>query len=318
MRVAVLDLGSNSFHLVVVDVDASGGFVRVCRQKHMLGLGAVVARHGAIPPPHADRAIRTFRSLLAQARVTGADVVLACATAAIRQAANGGALVAAMEAGTGVTIRILSGDDEARLVFGAVVASVPVGDEPVLCLDVGGGSLEVVVGTRHGPDFVASAELGAARLCAELVHHDPPSGRERAAVTERIRTSFRPLVVAAGHLRPTMAVATGGVVRDLARLAAARRTDSVRFLDRLRVSLGDLRRIEAELYDLPAERRARLQGIEPARALVAPVGASMLASALDQWGMDGLVIARWGLREGVLLEHLAGRRSGDDHPSLVA
>lgn len=314
MRLAVVDLGSNSFHLAVVDVDGMGTFVPVTRHKEMLGLGAVVARRGHIPPPEAHRAAQTFRRLLTLAQVAGADTVVACATAAIRQAANGPELVAAMETESGVGIRILSGEDEGRLMFTAVLASVQVDDGPVVCLDVGGGSLEVVVGGHRGPAYLASAELGAARLSAELVHHDPPGDCEMAAVRQRIADSLDPIVAACKHLRPAMAVGTGGVVRDLARLVASRRGGSGS-INQLRISIDELRRVEIELGSMRTAERAGLPGIERARARVAPVGAAMLAAAMERFEVDELTIARWGLREGVILEYIGGRRDLANLPS---
>lgn len=310
MRLAVLDLGSNSFHLVVVDTRATGEFTPVIRQKEMLGLGVVVARHGYIPEPDADRARHCFRRLLALAQAAGAETVIACATAAVRQASNGAQLVSSMEAEDGVAIRILSGDDEARLVFDAVLASIRLEDSSVVCFDVGGGSLEVIVGGAHGPDYLISAELGASRLGAELVHHDPPWPAEIAALRSRIGDCLGP-IAAASPYRPAMAVATGGVVRDLARLAASRRQGSTpASINQLRIGTGELRRIENDLLALSTDGRARLPGIERARARVAPLGAVMLGTALECFGLDRITVARWGLREGLILNHLRANSSG--------
>ncbi len=304
MRLAVVDLGSNSFHLAVVDVDSVDSFIPVTRYKEMLGLGAVVARHGLIPMAEGDRAAQTFRRLVALARHAGADTILACATAAIRQATNGPQLIAAMAAESGVDIQILSGDDEARLIFGAVVASIRVDEDPVVCLDVGGGSLEVAVGGSHGAPYLASIDAGAARLSATHILNDPPRPVEIEAVRARVDQALEPVVAASSSIQPTMAVGTGGVVRDLARLVASRRSGSVGSINQLRISIEELGNLAAELATMTTAERARLPGIERARAKVAPVGAAMLVTAMDAFGVSELTIARWGLREGLILEHL--------------
>jgi exopolyphosphatase/guanosine-5'-triphosphate,3'-diphosphate pyrophosphatase len=143
MRIAALDLGSNSFHLLVADVHPDGTFVPVAREKEMLRLGDDVARHGRIPEVSVERAVAAVRRCERLADALGAREVIAKATSAIRTAANGSELIDRIEAETGVEIEVISGLEEARLVFAAVRASVVIDPAPALGIDIGGGKRRV-------------------------------------------------------------------------------------------------------------------------------------------------------------------------------
>src|SRR6476646_1221772 len=181
MRIAALDLGSNSFHLLVADVHLDGTFT-------------AVARHGRIPGPTADRAIAAVSRLRQLADALGAREVIAKATSAIRTAANGSELVDRIEAESGVEVEVINGIEEARLVFAAVRASVVLEPAPALCIDVGGGSVEIMIGDASGLRWATSLPLGVGRLTAELVRHDPPMKTDRTALEERVRAVLAPLV----------------------------------------------------------------------------------------------------------------------------
>jgi len=190
VRVAVLDLGSTSFRLVVADWDAGIGLVpRVQRRKH-LNLGMVVGREGRIPEPHASAAVKAVTKLRRHAELSGTDRIVAVATSALRDAGNGGKVARRLAAAAGVPVHILSGDEEAALTFRALQAGLPLPPGfrgrlegrpagPVLGVDLGGGSLELAVGTGSGLDWTSSLELGASRLVGRVIRHDPVTRNER-------------------------------------------------------------------------------------------------------------------------------------------
>ena len=170
VRVAAMDLGTNSFHLLVADVHADGHLDPLVREKEMLRLGDVVSRHGYIPPAAADQAVATIRRFRMLADAVDASETLAKATSAIRRAANGAELVDRIREETGVVVDVISGHEEARLIFSAIRASVVLDPAPAVCFDLGGGSLEIMVGDARGMQWATSLPLGVARLTAELVH----------------------------------------------------------------------------------------------------------------------------------------------------
>jgi exopolyphosphatase / guanosine-5'-triphosphate,3'-diphosphate pyrophosphatase len=303
MRIAALDLGSNSFHLLVADVHPDGTFEPVTREKDMLGLGDDVARNGAISPVLADRAVASVRRLRQLADASGAQEVIAKATSAIRSAANGSELVDRIEAETGVEVEVISGLEEARLIFAAVRASLVIDPAPALCVDIGGGSVEIVVGDAAGLRWATSVPLGVGRLTAELVASDPPSRADRNALEARIRDDLAPVVEAVRSREPKMAVGTSGTINDLARLAVAGEDGNLPAgANGLRIRGDDLRDLQHRIVRMSASERRRLPGIEEKRADLLPAGVTLLATIFAVFGIDEMVTSDWALREGIVLD----------------
>ena len=312
MRIAALDLGSNSFHLLVADARPDGSFVPLVREKEMLRLGDVLGRFGRIPDESADAAVETVRRLRAMAEAAGADELVACATSAIREAANGGELVDRLETEAGVSVRVISGLDEARLIFRAVRASVLIDPGPAVAMDLGGGSLEVMIGDSASLWWSASVKLGVARLTAELVHTDPPSKSDLRRLQDRVTEVLGPVAQHVVGFRPTMLIGTSGTLTDLARLAEAGRTGAVpSAMNQLRVTRPDLDVVHQELVTAAAADRRRLPGLDARRADLAPAGSTVLQGAMDLFGLGELTIGSWALREGMVLEAIASHDPAD-------
>ncbi len=201
MRIAALDLGSNSFHLVVAEVQSDATFLPLVQEKEMLRLGDVVSREGIVTPEAADAAVRTVRRFRLLAEAAGATEILACATSALRTAANGDEVVARIEVEAGVTVEVISGLEEARLIFGAVRAAVLIDPGPALCFDLGGGSVEIMVGDSTGLAWRTSERLGVARLTAEYVRSDPLSKADRRRLRQHLVDVLAPIAVDIGRLR---------------------------------------------------------------------------------------------------------------------
>src|SRR5436190_22291008 len=210
MRIAALDLGTNSFHLLIADVHPDGSFTPLAREKEMLRLGDSVSREGFIPPEAADLAVATVRRMKMLAEAADATEIVACATSAIRLAANGDELVDRIERETGVEVDVINGLTEARLIFGAIRASVLLEPAPALCFDLGGGSLEVMVGTASELLWATSENLGVARLTADFVHSDPISKHDQRRLRDRLTHMLAPVADVAADLGPKMAVGTSG------------------------------------------------------------------------------------------------------------
>ncbi len=316
MRIAAFDLGSNSFHLLVVDAHADGSFVPLVREKEMLRLGDAVGRDGRIPDALADRAVATVDRFRKVAAGAGSDEIHACATSALREADNGGEVVDRMAAEAGVKVRVINGHEEARLIFEAVRASVVIDPGPALCLDLGGGSLELMVGDRSRLGGLWSVPLGVARLSAELVTGDPFSPDDVRRVEKRVTTVLAPLAEQVAGLGPRMAVGSSGTFCDLAAMIAARRTGSVpRSVNQFTFTRDELLPLHEELLGLRAADRAKIPGLEAKRADIVPTGTTLLLTAMDLFGFDAMTVSEWALREGIVLDaiprHEASDWSGD-------
>lgn len=312
MRIAAIDLGTNSFHLLVVEARPDGSFVPLVREKEMLRLGDEVARTGRVSRASFLAAVDTVRRFKALADHSRARAITACATSAFRDAANGAALAAAIEAETGVRARIVDGQEEARLIYTAVRQSVRVERKPLLGLDLGGGSLEVMVGDAADLWWADSLPLGVARLSAELVRHDPPSDGDRRRLQKRLGAALEPLAAdlgarfGAAFARHGTAVGSGGTFCDLARMLVHRRTGALPLsVNQVSFRRHELEALNRTLWSSSSSARHRLPGLEARRADLVPAGSMVLLMAMELFRFNELTVSGWALREGMVLDSLA-------------
>lgn len=306
MRLAAMDLGTNSFHLVVVDARPDATFKTLVREKEMLRLGDVVTRFGYVTDEAAERVLATVRRFRALAEAADAEEIVACATSALREAENSAKVVDRIEADTGVTVEVISGVREAELIFGAVRASVVIEPAPALCLDLGGGSLEVMVGDARGLAWAASEKLGVARLTAELVSADPPSSDDQRRLRARLTTVLAPLAGQVAPFEPRLAIGTSGTLCDLGRMAEALRTGvTPTSVNQLRVDRDSLLAVHERIFRLGAAKRQEMAGLDQRRADLIPAGSMLLVTAMDLFGFEELVLSDWALREGMVLDAVA-------------
>ena len=314
-RVAALDLGSNSFHLLVADVGTEGGVTPVLREKTMLRLGDTVARTGRIAA-RTDDVVATLRRLRSMIDATAADEIVVCATSAIRDAQDRDELLATVAAETGIDIRVISGDEEAALIFQAVRASVVLEPAPALCLDLGGGSLELTIGDSAGSRWSTSVPLGVARLTAAAVRHDPPSKGDFKRLEAAIAAQLDPLgAVIAAHA-PQMLVGTSGTLLDLAAVALHRRTGVLpKSLNQVVVTAEELAGVHQLLAQMSIAQRRNVPGLEQRRAEVVVAGSTLLMEIIHRYGMTAMTVGEWALREGMLLD--AAGRLHLPHPRAI-
>ena len=303
MRIAAHDLGSNSFHTVVVEVHADGSFHEVAREKEMLRLGEVVSRHGVITAEAAERASLALRRLRALATAAGANEQVACATSALREAANGPEVVDQLEQDTGLRIRVISGKDEARLIFGAVRASVSIDPSPAICLDLGGGSLEISVGDHAGLQWCTSVHLGVGRLAAELSDPTNFARKDQKRLRERVIATLAPAALAVEELVPRLLIVTSGTFLDLVRLAIADRGGQVPLsINNATATRRELQRVHRRLFELSSAQRLSLPGVDGRRGDVLLLGTTLLLTAMDVFGLDCVTAGEWALREGIVID----------------
>jgi len=301
MRCSVLDLGSNSFHVLIADL-AGHQLTPVLREREMLHLGRTVAQHGTIPDAERELAIATVAHLAELARRSGAEERLAVATAALRDADNGPAVIAELADAADTEVQVLDGLEEARLAYLGVRAAVAVQNEPVLVLDLGGGSLEFAVGLGPRVVWSDSVPLGASRLSA-LVTRDPIRRRDVRAITRAVDDALDPLVDTVRAHAPGTVVAVGGTVRALARVAAV--DESIWLpatLNQLRVERAELEQLRDELLALDLDGRISVPGMKERRADHVHVAAIVLTRVLERLQVSTAIVSDWGLREGLLLD----------------
>ena len=194
MRIAALDVGSNSFHLMVAEVETGGTIKVLDRAKEMVRLGRLDAAKGVIPPDVFRRGLDALKALRRIADRHKVDALVAVATSAVREAQNGGEFVRAARDEAGIDVRVIRGDEEARLIYLGARGSLDLGKRRVALFDLGGGSLEVILADAQELYFTASLKLGVIRLAESYPCADPPTSRERALLAERVRAMLEPVV----------------------------------------------------------------------------------------------------------------------------
>jgi len=303
VRIAALDLGSNSFHLIVVDAHPDGSFDTLLREKDVLRLADDVARGHRITPATVEAAIASVSRMRALGESMDPDEWVVYATSALREADNGAEVVELIETETGVGIQVITGLDEARLIFAAVRASVLIDKPPAVCIDQGGGSLEVSVGDSSGLMWATSVKLGAARLTAELVESDPPSDQDLMRVRERATAVLSPIAAATKGFRPGMLVATSGTMTALARLAASPTANAgPNAMHQMTVSAEELAPVHTNMQTMTVAQRRELPGLDARRADIMPAGSVVLQVAMDLFGFNELTVSEWSMREGMVLD----------------
>lgn len=302
-RIAVIDLGSTSFHMLVADVTRAGALHVVARSRAMLQLGSLLATTRAIPEETAEQALDTAKRLAKRARALGATQVLPVGTAALRDTSNGGAFRRRLGRALGANVRLLSGTEEARLMFAAFRRRVPFPAGSVLGVDLGGGSLELALGDADRIRREWTLRIGVARMRAEFIQGDPPPPRMVRAVRERVREQLAPVASRIQAREPQLVVASGGTARALGRLVAGMRgLRPNRSINQLEVRTSELRSLARQLLKTPRKERLGLSGMRRRRVDLLPVGALVLATAAEELDLPGYTLTDWGLREGVLLE----------------
>jgi exopolyphosphatase/guanosine-5'-triphosphate,3'-diphosphate pyrophosphatase len=294
VRLGVLDVGSNTVHLLVVDAHRGGQPVPAASVKTELQLATLLAPDGTVTADGEERLLSVVAAARREADERGVEDLVAFATSAVRDAPNGASVVARVRAATGVDLNVLDGGDEAALTFIAARRWFGWSAGRLLVVDIGGGSLEIAEGDHEQPDLAVSYPLGAGRVQgAFLAAHDPavPADVDRARA--HVRATLAPLVAARGA-PPDLAVATSKTLRTLARIGGSRR----------RLDAGDVRAVVAELAGTTAAERALLPGVTPARAPQLLAGAVVAAEVMDVLAVESLTLCPWALREGVILRRL--------------
>jgi exopolyphosphatase/guanosine-5'-triphosphate,3'-diphosphate pyrophosphatase len=304
MRQAVLDIGSNTGHLLVVDAHRGAAPLPASSLKAQLRLAEHITNKGALSDHGINSLVDFIKGALVEAEDQGCESVLAFATSAIREASNVDEVIALVLRQTNVELEILSGEDEARLTFLAVRRWFGWSSGRLAVFDIGGGSLEIAAGSDERPDVALSYELGAGRLTRNWFPDDVPTDDQYRAVRKHVRTEIAREAGALLRLGVgDHAVATSKTFRSLARMCGAAPSGDGAFVRR-QLKVTDLKRWLPKVAAMSSDERASLPGISASRAHQLVAGGIVAEAAMDLLGIDSLEICPWALREGVILERL--------------
>ncbi len=297
-RLAVIDIGSNTARCVVFE--AAGGTVRaIYETKDVPRLGSAVRAEAMLSEAAVERGLATVRRFARAIRELEVAKTIAVATSAVRDAANGPDFVRAAERGTGISLRVLTGAEEARYGYLGVASAMELSDD--LVLDLGGGSLQLVRVLSSALRNSVSLPLGVLRLTERFFEHDPPKRREWDDLRAHVRTSVTSALEAFGA-RPSRVIGIGGTVRSLARAAIEMRVYPVRRVHGYPLTDHDIEALNEILGEMPATKRRAIPGIGNDRSDVILAGIVVLEEVLHAAGADRMAVSGTGIREGLAVE----------------
>ncbi|MEU6221814.1 Ppx/GppA phosphatase family protein [Streptomyces sp. NPDC047022] len=304
MRLGVLDVGSNTVHLLVVDAHPGARPLPAHSHKAELRLAELLDGSGAIGPEGVDKLIAVVLDALEAAEDKGVEDLLPFATSAVREATNADDVLARVKDATGVELQVLTGPEEARLTFLAVRRWFGWSAGKLLVLDIGGGSLEIAYGIDEEPDAAVSLPLGAGRLTAAWLPGDPPDPADVKSLRRHVRAQIARTVGEFSRFgAPDHVVATSKTFKQLARLAGAARSAEGLYVQR-ELKRESLEAWVPQLAGMTGPERADLPGVSEGRAGQLLAGALVAEGAMDLFGVETLEICPWALREGVILRRL--------------
>ena len=309
MRIAAIDIGTNSVHMIIVRVRPDLSFEVVDREKVMVRLGAGGLDGKALTTEAMNAALQALSKFKRLAESHRVDEILAAATSATREARNGGEFLARIERETGIRPRVITGTEEARLIHQAAVYGVDVGTGRAVVIDVGGGSTEITLGNATAIQAARSFKIGVIRLTERFVQSDPLSGRDERKLSKHILSEINrhcDQITAIGFDR---VIGTSGTILSLGAVAAtAARGTTPAELRNLRVTAKQIRRLRKEIVALGPEQRLTVPGLDPRRADLVVAGAVLLDTILRRLGAEELTLCDLALREGLVLDYIRRNR----------
>jgi exopolyphosphatase/guanosine-5'-triphosphate,3'-diphosphate pyrophosphatase len=312
VRLGVLDVGSNTVHLLVVDAHRGAHPTPMHSEKVVLRLAEQITRTGDLSRAGADELVRAVAAAKVAAARLGCGDVMAFVTSAVREAKNSAKVLGKVADETGVELRVLSGVEEARLTFLAVRRWFGWSAGKLLVLDIGGGSLEVAMGMDEEPELAESLPLGAGRTTRTRFDHDPPTRSELVATSAWLEEQLAGLAKKVARLGvPDRVVATSKTFRSLARLTGAAPSAAG---TRVRRVLTDtaLNQLIAFISRMSSADLAQLEGVSSSRSHQLVAGALVAQATMRTLSLKELEICPWALREGVILRRLDLTNGADE------
>jgi exopolyphosphatase/guanosine-5'-triphosphate,3'-diphosphate pyrophosphatase len=309
MQLAAIDIGTNSLHMIVVKVRADLSFEVVDREKEMVRLGAGGLEGRALTEEAMQAALQTLSKFKRLAVSHKVDRIVAAATSAVREAANGGEFLVAVARQTGIRARVISGTEEARLIHLAAVYGLGLAGQEVVSLDIGGGSVEISRGAGWKVESGQSFKLGVLRLTERFVRTDPISSQDERRLTRHIDAVAGPYVKRLAKSGFDRVVGTSGTILSLGTVATTEQ-DGVppAALRNRRISAKQIRRLRKRLTSIDLEARVKVPGLDPRRGDLAVAGAVLLDAIVHRLGAEEITLCDLSLREGLILDYIARHR----------
>lgn len=301
-RIAAIDIGSNSVRQIVADVSADGGIQVVDEMKAAPRLASGLVDTGALQDDAITRAVESIGRMATLARQLGAERIEAVATSAVRDASNGDEFLQRVNRETGLFVRVLEGEEEARLSFRSALAHFELGAGRAVVADIGGGSLELVLSVDGVVERLASLPLGAVRLTERHLRDGSSRPKALRALRREVRATLRPQLPVRDW-RGAALIGSGGTFTNLAGLYLTRQgVFTARSVHAARVPRSDVEHLLEMLHAMSPDERRTVEGLNPDRADIIVAGLAVVAEVMARLETREVQVSRYGIREGLLLE----------------
>jgi exopolyphosphatase/guanosine-5'-triphosphate,3'-diphosphate pyrophosphatase len=304
MRIAAIDIGTNSIHMIVVQVRPDLSFEVIDREKDMVRLGAGGLDGRSLTPTAIAAALQTLTKFRRVAETHKVDEIIAAATSATREADNGGDFIAQVDRETGIRIRVISGTEEARLIHLAAGYGVDVGGSTAVVVDIGGGSVEVTLGTATHLTFGKSFKVGVIRLTERFVKSDPLSGRDERRLVKHLNREMGAYLEQIAQRGFERVIGTSGTILSLGALALSESGERPEELRNRRVSAKTLHKVRKRLTEYNIEERLAMPGLDPRRADLSVAGSVLFDTIVRRLGAEEFTLCDLALREGLVIDYI--------------
>jgi exopolyphosphatase/guanosine-5'-triphosphate,3'-diphosphate pyrophosphatase len=305
MKIAVFDIGTNSIHMLIVEILKDLSFRVLAHEKDNTRLGDGSFETRKISRNKMQRAIEVMERFHRIAKKAQVKKVIAVATSAVREAKNGGELIDAIFKKSRVKVQVITGEEEARLIFLGARSSVDIRDRKALVVDIGGGSVELIVGSSQKIFFMESFKLGALRLTEYFLSQDPPSRKELRKLQNFIRKELKKAVKKIGKMDCSMVIGTSGTMINLASLAYeichSRPLELVNHFELLK---EDFEKAHKKLLKTSLEQRLKFPGLDPRRADIILAGSVFVDVLMELLKFKKITLSDKGIREGLIVDFI--------------
>ncbi len=308
MRLAAIDLGTNSFHMIIVELLPDMSFLTIDRAKEMIRIGDGSLTTKMLTEEAMKEGLETlmrFRKL-AEQRGVETHHIIAFATSAIREAKNGGAYMETVSQKIGIRTSIISGDEEARLIYLAIRQAISIGNRKALMIDAGGGSVELMIGDSEKLYLEESKKLGVARMYERFIKHDPPTEKERAELEQYFIEQITPFALRAKSIGYDMAIASSGTAENIASMIFIQENgQAFETLNGNAFSRKSFQKLYERLLPMKSSERKNIEGLDPKRADLIIPGLILFDVLFRLFNLKEIIISGYALREGMVIDYLS-------------
>lgn len=300
MILAGIDIGTNTLRLLISDVQENG-LRELYSDRRTTRLGQALEKNGALSPDAEDRSLKVLADFREKITNYEADAVYAVGTSALRRATNASAFLVRAREEAGIEIKVVDGDEEARLTLLGVAAALG-SLEDSMVIDIGGGSTEMILVRGHEPPRTKSLQIGAVYLTDAFIRHDPPGPDELNALKDSVRVRLGSFDSQIGHRIPGSLIGTAGTITTLAAMDQGLDDYDPERINDYILTRKAIDRMVSRLSRMTLHERRSIKGLEPGREDIILAGAIVVQEIMHRYGYDRMKVSDWGLREGIVLD----------------